>query len=205
MFSLVRTLAALLPVASLMAAPVQAKALFDAVEVDQTKFVIVAAPIGTGERAQLNIYEQRKDTRPCFALVEEGPVKVDPLLSSFDFTGICSRYIDGNGYSLRIGGDDLGTRYRLSVVNTGRDIELLATPTKNPSQPTMLVARAGGAASGFVQLKLEPGWTLKRRAYGKKSLGHLYVYRDSAPVAGSSPASEPVETEQIESSVAPSY
>jgi len=204
-FSLVRTLAALLPVASLMAAPVQAKALFDVVEVDQTKFVIVAAPIGTGERAQLNIYEQRKDTRPCFALVEEGPVKVDPLLSSFDFTGICSRYIDGNGYSLRIGGDDLGTRYRLSVVNTGRDIELLATPTKNPSQPTMLVARAGGAASGFVQLKLEPGWTLKRRAYGKKSLGHLYVYRDSAPVAGSSPASEPVETEQSESSVAPSY
>ena len=57
----------------------------------------------------------------------------------------------------------------------------------------------------FVQLKLEPGWTLKRRAYGKKSLGHLYVYRGSAPVAGSSPASEPVETEQSESSVAPSY
>ena len=130
---------------------------------------------------------------------------VDPLLSTFDFSGVCNRYIDGNGYSLRIGGDDLGTRYRLSVVNTGRDIELLATPTKNPSQPTMLVARAGGAASGFVQLKLEPGWTLKRRAYGKKSLGHLYVYRASAPVAGSSPASELAETEQIESSLAPSY
>ena len=130
---------------------------------------------------------------------------VDPLLSTFDFTGVCNRYIDGNGYSLRIGGDDLGTRYRLSVVNTGRDMELLATPTKNPSQPTMLVARAGGAASGFVQLKLEPGWTLKRRAYGKKSLGHLYVYRDSAPVARSSPVNEPVETEQSESSVAPSY
>ena len=27
---------------------------------------------------------------------------VDPLLASFDFTGICNRYIDGNGYSLRI-------------------------------------------------------------------------------------------------------
>ena len=130
---------------------------------------------------------------------------VDPLLSTFDFTGVCNRYIDGNGYSLRIGGDDLGTRYRLSVVNTGRDIELLATPTKNPSQPIMLVARAGGAASGFVRLKFEPGWTLKRRAYGKKSLGHLYVYRDSAPVAGSSPTNEPVETQQIESSMAPSY
>ena len=58
----------------------------------------------------------------------------------------------------------------------------------------MLVARAGGAASGFVQLKLEPGWTLKRRAYGKKSLGHLYVYRDSAPIERA-----PAETDRIES------
>ena len=179
--------------------------LFNAVSVDESNFVLVSAPIGTGARSQLNIYEQRSNKRPCFAVSGSTPAVVDPLLSTFDFTGICNRYIDGNGYSLRIGGDDLGTRYRLSVVNTGRDIELLATPTKNPSQPTMLVARAGGAASGFVQLKLEPGWTLKRRAYGKKSLGHLYVYRDSAPVAGSSPASEPVETEQSESSVAPSY
>ena len=173
--------------------------------VELSNFVLVSAPIGQGERSQLNIYEQRTTKRPCFAVAAGSPAMVDPLLSTFDFTGVCNRYIDGNGYSLRIGGDDLGTRYRLSVVNTGSDIELLATPTKNPSQPTMLVARAGGAASGFVQLKLEPGWTLKRRAYGKKSLGHLYVYRDSAPVAGSSTSPAPVEAEQIESSTAPSY
>ena len=179
--------------------------LFTTADVDESKFVLVAAPIGSGPNSQLNIYEQRTSARPCYEVTGSAPAVVDPLMATFDFTGICNRYIDGNGYSLRIGGDDLGTRYRLSVVNTGRDIELLATPTKNPSQPTMLVARAGGAASGFIQLKLEPGWTLKRRAYGKKSLGHLYVYRDSAPVAGSSPASEPVETEQSESSVAPSY
>ena len=179
--------------------------LFTAVPVELSNFVLVSAPIGQGERSQLNIYEQRTTKRSCFAVAAGSPAMVDPLLSTFDFTGVCNRYIDGNGYSLRIGGDDLGTRYRLSVVNTGSDIELLATPTKNPSQPTMLVARAGGAASGFVQLKLEPGWTLKRRAYGKKSLGHLYVYRDSAPVAGSSVSPAPVEAEQIESSTAPSY
>ena len=179
--------------------------LFTAVPVELSNFVLVSAPIGQGERSQLNIYEQRTTTRPCFAVAAGSPAMVDPLLSTFDFSGVCNRYIDGNGYSLRIGGDDLGTRYRLSVVNTGSDIELLATPTKNPSQPTMLVARAGGAASGFVQLKLEPGWTLKRRAYGKKSLGHLYVYRDSAPVTGSSASPSPVAAEQIESSTAPSY
>ena len=179
--------------------------LFSAVPVELSNFVLVSAPIGQGRRLQLNIYEQRTTKRPCFAVASGLPAMVDPLLSTFDFTGVCNRYIDGNGYSLRIGGDDLGTLYRLSVVNTGSDIELLATPTKNPSQPTMLVARAGGAPSGFVQLRLEPGWTLKRRAYGKKSLGHLYVYRDSAPVAGSSPSPAPAEAEQIESSMSPSY
>ena len=184
--------------------------LFTAVPVEMSNFVLVSAPIGQGQRSQLNIYEQRTTKRPCFAVGAGSPAMVDPLLSKFDFTGVCNRYIDGNGYSLRIGGDDLGTRYRLSVVNSGSDIELLATPTRNPSQPTLLVARAGGAASGFVQLKLEPGWTLKRRAYGKKSLGHLYVYRDSAPSASapsasSSPSSAPAETEQIESAPTPSY
>ena len=168
--------------------------LFTAVPVELSKFILVSAPIGQGERSQLNIYEQRTTKRPCFAVGTGVPAVVDPLLSKFDFTGVCNRYIDGNGYSLRIGGDDLGTRYRLSVVNTGRDIELLATPTRNPSQPTLLVARAGGAASGFIQLKLEPGWTLKRRAYGKKSLGHLYVYRDSAPIERA-----PAEADQIDS------
>ena len=183
--------------------------LFTTVPVELSNFVLVSAPIGNGERSQLNIYEQRTTKRPCFAVGAGVPAMVDPLLSTFDFTGICNRYIDGNGYSLRIGGDDLGTRYRLSVVNTGRDIELLATPTRNPSQPTMVVARAGGAASGFIQLKLEPGWTLKRRAYGKKSLGHLYVYRDSAPVesapaASSSPSPAPVDTSSVEAAPAES-
>ena len=158
--------------------------LFTAVPVELNNFVLVSAPIGQGQRSQLNIYEQRSTKRPCFAVGAGKPAVVDPLLSTFDFTGICNRYIDGNGYSLRIGADDLGTQYRLTVVKTRCDVELRATPTRNPSQPTMLVARAGGAASGFIQLQFEPGWTLKRRSYGKKSLGHLYVYRETPiPVA----------------------
>ena len=102
-------------------------------------------------------------------------------MSSFDFTGICNRYIDGNGYSLRIGGDDLGTHYRLSVVKSGADIELLAVPTRDPYRPTMVVARSGGPGNGFLKLNLEPGWKLMRRQYGKRTLGHLYVYRDGMP------------------------
>ena len=154
--------------------------LFTAVPVELSKFVLVSAPIGQGERSQLNIYEQRTTKRPCFAVGAGVPAVVDPLLSTFDFTGICNRYIDGNGYSLRIGGDDLGTRYRLVVVKTTNDIELLATPTRDRSQRSYLVARSGGNASGFLKLNFEPGWTLMRRAYGKKALGHIYVYREAA-------------------------
>ena len=152
--------------------------LFTTAEVDETKFVLVAAPIGSGERSQLNIYEQRTSARPCYAVSGSAPAVVDPLLATFDFTGICNRYIDGNGYSLRIGGDDLGTRYRLSVIKSANDVQLMAVPTRNPSEPTLLVARAGGFGNNFVQLKLEPGWRLMRRQYGKRTLGHLYVYRE---------------------------
>ena len=155
--------------------------VFTAADVDESQFVMVSAPIGKGESSQLNIYEQRTSARPCFVVSGAAPAVVDPLLASFDFTGICNRYIDGNGYSLRIGGDDLGTRYRLSVVKSGSDVELLAVPTRDPSRPTMVVARSGGPGNGFIKLNLEPGWKLMRRQYGKRTLGHLYVYRDGMP------------------------
>ena len=155
--------------------------VFTAADVDESQFVMVSAPIGKGESSQLNIYEQRTSARPCFAVSGASPAVVDPLLASFDFTGICNRYIDGNGYSLRIGGDDLGTHYRLSVVKSGADIELLAVPTRDAYRPTMVVARSGGPGNGFLKLNLEPGWKLMRRQYGKRTLGHLYVYRDGMP------------------------
>jgi hypothetical protein len=159
-----------------------AQALFGAGEVDASRFLLVAAPIGsTGERYQLNIYEQLRSTRPCFAVGEGKPAAVNPLLSTFDFTGICGRFIDANGYSLRIGGSDLATSYRLSVVREGQDILLVARPTKSTSMGEMVVARTGGLGSGFMKLELEPGWRLMRRQFGGRSLGHVYVYSDSLP------------------------
>ena len=175
--------------------------LFTTVPVDESKFILVSAPIGSGERSQLNIYEQRSDKRPCFAVAEGTPAVVDPLLSSFDFTGICNRYIDGNGYSLRIGGDDLGTRYRLTVINTGKDMELRAAPTRDRSQPMLLVATTGGPGSGFLKFNLEPGWGLVRRAYGKKALGHIYVYRDAAVVEQPAESAPPTDQSADETAV----
>ncbi|PTT93948.1 hypothetical protein DBR45_51830, partial [Pseudomonas sp. HMWF031] len=84
-------------VATGLTSPVRAQgSLFTAAEVDQTKFVMVSAPIGSGSSAQLNIYEQRTNARPCFEMSGSAPAVVNPMLATFDFTGICNRYIDGN-------------------------------------------------------------------------------------------------------------
>jgi hypothetical protein len=172
-------------------AQAQPQALFGAREVPQERFVLVAAPIGDGSRAQLNIYEQITDRRPCFASSGASPARVDPLLGSFDFTGICSRYLDANGYSVRVGGDDLATTYRLSVVRSGNDNLLLAAPTRNQSGPEMVVARTQGNDTGFLLFVPEPGWKLMRRHFGNRALGHLYLYRDTWPTAAAASEGTP--------------
>jgi hypothetical protein len=179
---------ACLPLAGLLSlAPAQAnggKSLFVAAEVDQSKFVIVAAPIGDGARAQLNIYEQRSAARPCFAVKPAAPAAVvDPLLATFDFTGVCNRFIDGNGYSLRIGEQDLGTQYSISVVRKGGDNLLMAFPSRPGAGPEMVIARSGGHTqdSDYLLLQPEPGWKLMRRQFGGRTLGHVYLYRDGMP------------------------
>ena len=35
-------------------------------------------------------------------------------------------------------------------------------------------------APAFLKLNFEPGWELRRRQYGARGLGHLYLYRESA-------------------------
>jgi hypothetical protein len=183
--------AALLPLVGLALAlplPSHAQSLFATSELDQSKFVLVSAPIGDGSRAQLNIYEQRSAVRPCFALEGANPAVVNPLLATFDFTGICNRYIDANGYSVRVGGTDLATVYRLSVVRQPGENQLLAIPTKAGAGPEMVVARTGGSGSGFLLLVPEPGWKLMRRSFGGRPLGHVYLYREAWPEGAGSPA-----------------
>ncbi len=182
--------------------PAAAGALFQIAELNAANFVLVAAPIGDGERAQLNIYEQLSDQRPCYALQGSQPAQVDPLLSTFDFTGICGRFLDANGYSLRIGETDLAPGYRLSVVREAQDNLLLAVPTRADAGPEMVVARTQGGGNGFLQLVLEPGWELKRRAYNGRNLGHVYLYRSGWPegvAVQAAPEAAPAAAEPLQS------
>jgi len=160
-----------------------APSLFGMAELDGQRFILVAAPIGSsGSRSQLNIYEQINSRRPCYAVAPGKPAVVTPLLTSFDFSGICGRYIDANGFSVRIGERDLANSYRLSVINGANDTLLMALPTSGGG-PELVVARTQGAGSGFLKLEFEPGWRLARRHFRGRSLGHVYIYRDSWPAA----------------------
>jgi hypothetical protein len=166
------------------ASPVAAGSLFQIADLNQQNFVLVSAPIGDGTRAQLNIYEQLNDRRPCYEKIGSQPTQVNPLLSTFDFTGICGRFLDANGYSLRVGGTDLAPSYRLSVIRRPDDNVLLAVPTSPGAGPEMVVARTQGSGNGFLKLVMEPGWELKRRAYNGRNLGHVYLYRADWPGGG---------------------
>ena len=163
--------------------PARAGALFAAVDLPQERFVLVAAPIGDGTKEQLNIYEQLNGKRPCFAMSGAQPAKVEPMLATFDFTGICSRYLDSNGYSLRVGEEDLASRYRLRLAQQGNSLALLAM---TPSDPTELLVGRGSVPlrdrDGFVQIQLEPGWQLQRRVYGMQTLSHVY-FANATPLA----------------------
>ncbi len=172
------------PVAAPVAAPAgrQVSNAFGLRAVDPGRFALVAAPIGQGPRFALNIYEQVRESRACFAVDRQAtPAPVNPLLREFDFTGVCRRYVDSNGYSVRIGGDDLGARYRVSVVREQGDVRLVANPVSGSSGPALVIARAGGDGSGFLNLQLEPGWKLAQREFQGKPIHHMVLYRDSWP------------------------
>lgn len=174
-------------------------ATFAQQEVDQSKLIAIAAPVGSGQGYQLLILEQVTDTRPCWQVTGSQPAIVDPLLLQFDFTGICSRSTDSNGYSVRLGGEDYGLQYSLRVQQRGNDLVLVATPFRGKNAPELEIGRAHGVGSGFVQLVLDPGWRFTKRAFEGKVLGHIYLTRDQSlqEIAQFSPPTPAVTTAPV--------
>ena len=120
-----RTAAALVVAAGLTAAgiPLAAASLFDSQPLDEQRFAVLARAVGQ-DRWTLLVLEQIK-TRPlCWEKRSDG--LVNPALNGFDFTGICSRYLDSNGYSLRTGGSDMDSAFRLRIESDRRGLVLTA-------------------------------------------------------------------------------
>lgn len=151
-------------------------ALFGERTVRQQDFVAVAAPIGDTGRHQLLVLEQQASNRACWGEQGSTPTIVDPLLLNFDFTGVCGRYTDSNGYSIRTGGQDLGIQYSLRVVRQGDDIVLMGVPFR-PNQTPIEIGRTA-YTNDFARIELNPGWEFSKRTYQGRTLGHVYLSND---------------------------
>ncbi|NJM57621.1 MAG: DUF3747 domain-containing protein [Synechococcales cyanobacterium RU_4_20] len=164
---------------SLQFQPANASSTFSQKEVDQAKFTLVATPYNGGYSHQLTIIGQLSDKQPCWQENGQGPTVIDPLLLNFDFSGICARGVDGNGYSVRMNNQDMFSQYSPKVVSKEGELQLIAQPSR-PSQPPLLIARSHGPAQSFSKLVFEPGWRLTQRTFGDTTLGHFYLTHDAS-------------------------
>lgn len=150
-------------------------------ELDQNGVVLIASPYQNGDLHQLLIVEQLTRARACWSEQKtNSPVTlINPLLSEFDFSGICGRATDSNGFSVRMGGQDLNWRYSLQVVDKDNQLLLMARST-NPKKttPDFLIGRVGGTTPNFAKINLEPGWRVTRRIANGKLTGHFYLTND---------------------------
>ena len=148
------------------------------------RVVAIAEPVSNGRFYKLLILEQLSDQRACFEEEEGSPTTVEPLLLNFDFSGICGRSSDSNGYSLRIGSEDLSRRYRLQVTRRGDNLVLVALPGALPGRggdlPVLEIARSNGVANDFVKLTLDPGWEMSRRTLSGNAQGHIYLSNEQS-------------------------
>lgn len=175
------TLTSLIPVSSVKAVT------FDETQLDQNGVIAVARPYGGGQY-DLLIIEQIPGKQQCWSESGTNPTVIEPLLLNFDFTGICNRATDSNGYSIRLDGQDYGLNYMLRIVQKNGELELVATDRANPSQE-FIVGRTRGFASGFLKIQLEPGWRFSKRTYKGKKLGHFYF--SGSAVAITNPGTVP--------------
>lgn len=185
---------------------------FDNIEVTQEDFVLLAAP-GGGllGRPQFMIIEQRSDARQCWSESGTEPVQIEPLLLNFDFSGICGRSTDSNGYSIRAGDGDAGSRFNLEIQEEDGEYILIGKPSRFPSNPYRespplnLGRTFGQAENGFTKVFLNPGWRLTRRTLEGRQLGHLYLTHDATlatlveqsggPVVTNPPVTKPPTTD----------
>lgn len=165
-----------------------AASLFGEIPIQPGAAIALARPLRNGT-FDLLVLEQLPGGQKCWQTREDAAGTVDPLLINFDFTGICERGTDSNGYSLRVAGRDLGLEYRLQVRPQGGYVELQAVPARGSGAP-VVIGRSRGFTSDFLQIDLNPGWQLTRRTFEGQRLGHFYLSTaDATAMTVTAPAS----------------
>ena len=159
---------------------VQSQSIFGEDDIKQDQMVAVAVPLRSGN-FNLLVVEQFEGKRACWSESGNSPTIVDPLLLNFVFTSDCRRSTDSNGYSMRINGEDLGTKYLLQIKRFEDNARLIATPSDR-TKPEILIGETNGIADDYLKIDLLPGWEFTRRTYENKPLGHFYFSSDGSQV-----------------------
>ncbi len=151
-----------------------AAAEFQALEVNQGDFLSVGIPGGSLVPYQLWLIRKRQPGANCFSVSGSNPGVVQPLWR--DNPSGCAPTSDSNGYSIRVGGQDLGSSYSLIVQESNGELVLIGRPLRGRA---ITIGRSGGISSnGYTEIKLLPGWRITQRAYQGSPLGHFYYTND---------------------------
>lgn len=196
--------AALLTTGGLLATPIPPAqaALFGQQPIADQQAVVILRPLGSSRYDVLVIEEKQIGSQRCWR--DRGDGTVEPLLLNFDFTGICDRATDSNGYSLRMGGEDLGLRYRLEVRIQDNQALLVAVPFDGRS-PTLPLGTTRSLARDFLKVDLLPTWKLTRRTYEGQPLSHYYFTAEQtlAAYSASNPNLVAIAPQRTSSSLRP--
>lgn len=149
-------------------------ATFDALELEQSRFLSVGIPGGSLVPYQLWLIRENQPGANCFEVTGTNPGVVEPLWRGNSNCGTSS---DSNGFSIRVDGEDLGSSYSLTVRESNGELVLLGQPLRGQS---FVIGRSGGISpNGYTEIKLNPGWRITQRSFEGQTTGHFYYTNDA--------------------------
>ncbi len=159
----------------------QNKQAIGAQEVDMSRFILSTNPtsnFGGRQRYGLMIIEQKTNAQPCYSTSGSAPTQVNPLLSTFDFSGICGRATDTNGYAIRAAGEQI--RYDPVFEEEDGVLVLYAKPSRflRGAEKFVIGQTDGISPTGYTQVFLKPGWRLTRKTVDGSPKGLMYLTND---------------------------
>ena len=169
-------IAAPLLLSPVFSSPADASYRFSQQRLDQSDYVLMAAPDRRQGNRRLVILEELGDKDACWKEEGNAPTLVDPIMLDFDSRGLCDYRSNAGGYSIRVAGKDLNWYYQLQLIEHNGDLLLLGKP-ENKGEASLLIGRSRGAAD-FAKIELLPGWKLTQRVYKGQALKHLYLTTD---------------------------
>ena len=144
---------------------------------------VVAVAVPAGRMYNLAVIEQIPGKQQCWAEKGSNPTIINPLWTTFDFTGSCRRSTDSNGYSVRLDGQDTSLDYFLNIIPKGEGYQLVAQNRSDRSQTVVGQTDGKTADREYLKITLNPGWEFTKKTYEGKVLGHYFFSGDSQAIA----------------------